>query len=194
VYDEVFLPLHGAHQAQNAVVALAAVEAFLGAGTGRALEPDLVREGFAQASSPGRLERVRSAPTILLDGAHNPHGMAATVTAVEEEFTFRHLVGVLAVLADKDAHGVLELLEPVLAEVVVTRNSSPRSMPVAELAALAVDVFGEERVYTAADLPDAIEEAVNRAEADLSGELSGVGVLITGSVITVADARRLLKR
>jgi dihydrofolate synthase/folylpolyglutamate synthase len=193
-YQDIFLPLHGAHQAQNAACALAAVEAFLGAGTGKSLEGDLVAEGFAGVSSPGRLERVRSAPTILLDGAHNPHGMAATVTALEEEFTFRHLVGVLAVLADKDARGVLEQLEPVLAELVVTQNSSGRAMPVAQLAELAVDIFGEDRVHVAADLPDAIEEAVNLAESDLSGELSGVGVLITGSVVTVADARRLLKR
>src|SRR3954451_18533134 len=167
VYEDVFLPLFGAHQAQNAAVALAAAEAFLGAGTTRALDPEVVREGFAGVSSPGRLERVRSAPTILLDGAHNPHGMAPTVTALEEEFAFRHLVAVVAVLADKDARGILELLEPVAAELVVTRNSSPRCMPVAELAAIAVEIFGEDRVHAAADMPDAIEEAVNLAESDL---------------------------
>ena len=105
VYDEVFLPLLGAHQAQNAALALAAVEAFLGAGKGRQLDRTLVREGFATVDSPGRLERVRSAPTILLDGAHNPHGMAATVNALEEEFAFRQLVAVVAVLGDKDAAG-----------------------------------------------------------------------------------------
>ncbi|GIF16095.1 bifunctional folylpolyglutamate synthase/dihydrofolate synthase [Actinoplanes teichomyceticus] len=194
VYDEIFLPLFGAHQAQNAAIALAAVEAFLGAGAGKQLEADLVREGFAQVDSPGRLERVRSAPAILLDGAHNPHGMAATVTALEEEFSFRHLVAVLAVLGDKDVTGLLDLLEPVVARIVVTQNSSPRSMPAAELARLAINVFGEDRVTTAENMPDAIEEAVVLAEEDASGELSGVGVLITGSVVTVADARKLLKR
>jgi dihydrofolate synthase/folylpolyglutamate synthase len=194
VYEEVFLPLHGAHQAQNAAVALAAVEAFLGAGATRQLDPEVVREGFAGASSPGRLERVRSAPAILLDGAHNPHGMAATVTALEDEFAFRHLVAVVAVLADKDARGLLELLEPVVASVVVTRNTSPRAMPVAQLAAIAEDIFGDDRVQVAADMPDAIEAAVVLAESDTGGELSGVGVLITGSVVTVADARKLLKR
>jgi dihydrofolate synthase/folylpolyglutamate synthase len=194
VYDEVFLPLFGAHQAQNAALALAAVEAFLGAGPGKQLETDLVREGFARVDSPGRLERVRSAPTILLDGAHNPHGMTATVAALEEEFTFRHLVAVLAVLGDKDATGLLELLEPVVARIVVTQNSSPRAMPAIELGRLAIDVFGEDRVTVASDMPDAIEEAVVQAEDDSSGELSGVGVLITGSVVTVADARKLLKR
>ncbi|MFI5895579.1 bifunctional folylpolyglutamate synthase/dihydrofolate synthase [Actinoplanes sp. NPDC051513] len=194
IYDEIFLPLFGAHQAQNAAVALAAVEAFLGAGKDKQLELELVREGFARVDSPGRLERVRSAPTILLDGAHNPHGMAAAVSAVEEEFHFRHLVAVVAVLGDKDVSGLLDLLEPVAARIVVTQNSSPRSMPLNELAQLATDIFGEDRVTVAETMPDAIEEAVVLAEEDSSGELSGVAVLITGSVVTVADARKLLKR
>lgn len=194
VYEDVFIPLHGAHQAQNAAVALAAVEAFLGAGTRRQLDVEAVREGFASASSPGRLERVRSAPTVLLDGAHNPHGMAATVSALQEEFAFSKLVAVVGVLADKDASSLLELLEPVIDVVVVTRNSSPRAMPTAELAALAGEIFGEERVESADEMPDALELAVALAEEDVPGELSGVGVLVTGSVVTVADARRLLKR
>ncbi|GAA1607125.1 bifunctional folylpolyglutamate synthase/dihydrofolate synthase [Actinoplanes couchii] len=194
VYDEVFLPLFGAHQAQNAVLALAAVEAFLGAGPERKLEIDLIREGFAASDSPGRLERVRSAPAILLDGAHNPHGMAATVTALEEEFSFRHLVAVISVLGDKDVTGLLDLLEPAVARIVVTQNSSPRSMPADELGQLAIAVFGEDRVTVKNTMPDAIAEAVYLAEDDASGELSGVGVLITGSVVTVADARKLLKR
>ncbi|WP_434744085.1 bifunctional folylpolyglutamate synthase/dihydrofolate synthase [Micromonospora sp. SH-82] len=194
VYEEIFVPLHGAHQAQNAAVALAAVEAFLGAGTKRQLDVETVREGFATASSPGRLEKVRTAPTVLLDGAHNPQGMAATVTAIQEEFAFSKLVGVLGVLADKDASSLLELLEPVLDQVVVTGNSSPRAMPAAQLGALAVEIFGPDRVEIAEEMPDAIEAAVAAAESDVPGELSGVGVLITGSVVTVADARRLLKR
>jgi dihydrofolate synthase/folylpolyglutamate synthase len=194
VYEEVFLPLFGAHQAQNAACALAAVEAFLGAGKDRQLELEFVREGFASVDSPGRLERVRSAPTILLDGAHNPHGMAATVNALEEEFSFRHLVAVVAVLGDKDASGLLDLLEPVAARIVVTQNSSPRSMPLNELAQIATDIYGEDRVTVAENMPDAIEEAVVLAESDTDGELSGVAVLITGSIVTVADARKLLKR
>jgi dihydrofolate synthase/folylpolyglutamate synthase len=192
VYEDVFIPLHGAHQAQNAAVALAAVEAFLGAGTKRQLDIEVVREGFGTATSPGRLEKVRSAPTILLDGAHNPQGMAATVTALQEEFAFSKLVGVVGVLADKDAAGLLELLEPVLDMLVVTRNSSPRAMPVDELAELAREIFGPNRVEIAEEMPDAIELAVAEAESDVPGELSGVGVVITGSVVTVADARRLL--
>ena len=194
VYDEVYLPLHGAHQAQNAAVALAAVEAFLGAGPGSPLDVETVRAGFVDATSPGRLERVRTSPTILLDAAHNPHGMAATVTALEQEFDFRRLVAVLAVFADKDALGMLELLEPAVDKIVITRNSSERSMSVTKLAGLAIDVFGEDRVEVAPELPDAIAAAVYLAQADLHTGLSGVGVIITGSVQTVADARKLLQK
>lgn len=193
-YEEIFVPLHGAHQAQNAAVALAAVEAFLGAGTRRQLDVETVREGFATVTSPGRLERVRAAPTVLLDGAHNPQGMAATVTALQEEFAFSKLVAVLGVLGDKDVTRLLELLEPVIDQLVVTRNSSPRAMATQELATLAAEVFGPDRVAVAEQMPDAIEVAVALAEEDVPGELAGVGVLVTGSVVTVADARRLLKR
>ncbi|MBO0871123.1 MAG: bifunctional folylpolyglutamate synthase/dihydrofolate synthase [Micromonosporaceae bacterium] len=194
VYDEVYLPLHGAHQAQNAALALAAVEAFLGAGANRgALSVETVRAGLAGASSPGRLERVRTAPTILLDAAHNPHGMQAVVEALTEEFNFRRLVVVLGALADKDVATELELLEPVADQLVVTRNSSPRAMPVEQLAAAAVEVFGDDRVRVEAQLPDAIATAVGLAEEEMEA-LGGVGVLITGSVVTVADARRLLRR
>lgn len=193
MYEEVFLPLHGAHQAQNAAVALAATEVLLGAGA-RELQPDLVREGFAGVRAPGRLERVRTAPTILLDAAHNPHGMAATVTALQEEFEFRRLVAVVAVLGDKDVSGLLDLLEPVCDAVVATRNSSARAMPAARLGEQATEIFGEDRVRVAASLADAVEVAVALAEEDVDTGLGGVGVLITGSVFTVADARRLLRR
>ena len=193
-YDQVYLPLHGAHQAQNAAVALAAVEAFLGAGTDKALDPETVRAGFATATSPGRLERVRTSPVILLDAAHNPHGMAATVAALAEEFTFRRLVAVVGVLTDKDAHGMLDILEPLVDAVVVTRNSSPRAMSAAELGRVATELFGSERVQVERSMPDAIDAAVTLAESDVDIEPGGAGVLITGSVITVADARKLLKR
>jgi len=194
-YEDVFVPLHGAHQAQNALVALAAVEAFLGAGTGeRELDADTVREGFARTSSPGRLERVRNAPTILLDAAHNPDGMTATVNALNEEFAFSRLIAIVALLADKDAETMLELLEPIVDAVVVTRNTSPRAMPADRLGEIAKEVFGENRVKVEQYLPDAIEAAVTLAETDLDGELSGVGIVITGSVVTVADARALLVR
>jgi dihydrofolate synthase/folylpolyglutamate synthase len=194
VYDDIFLPLHGGHQGQNAAVALAAVEAFLGAGAERSLDPELVRAGFAAATSPGRLERVRTSPLILLDAAHNPAGMQAIVQALTEEFSFRRLVVVIAALADKDATGMLEILEPIVDSVVVTRNTSPRTMSAAALGAVAVEIFGEDRVRIEPQFLDAIDAAVTLAESDADSDPTGVGVLITGSVVTVADARRLLKR
>ncbi|WP_432844236.1 bifunctional folylpolyglutamate synthase/dihydrofolate synthase [Dactylosporangium sp. CA-092794] len=193
VYEGIFLPLHGEHQAQNAAIALAAVEAFLGAGAERALNAEAVREGFAGASSPGRLERIRNSPPILLDAAHNEPGMAAAVKALTEEFAFSGLVAVVAALADKDVEGMLELLEPITESIVVTRNSSPRAMPVAQLAAIAEELYGADRVHVVPALPDAIDAAVTLAESD-NAVPGTVGILITGSVVTVADARGLLRR
>ena len=195
-YDGIYLPLHGAYQAHNAACAIAAVEAFLGAGRGGgSLEPELVREALGAVTSPGRLEVVRRNPTVLLDAAHNPGGASATAEAVAEEFTFDHLVGVLAVSSDKDVRGMLEAFEPVLDEVVVTRNSTPRSMAVPELAALAAEVFGQERVWVEQRLDDAIDRAVGLAEAGVAdASLGGTGVLVTGSVITAGEAGTLLRR
>jgi dihydrofolate synthase/folylpolyglutamate synthase len=191
-YDQVFLPLHGAHQAQNAAVALAAVESFLGGGPDRKVDPVAIREGFASVSSPGRLERMRTSPTVLLDAAHNPAGLAATVEALGEAFAFSRLVVVLAVLADKDAAAMIEILEPVADAIVVTENSSPRVLGADELARLAVDAFGADRVDVSPRLDDALDAAVTLAEeTDLP--LGAAGVLVTGSVVTVADARRLLR-
>ncbi len=193
VYDEIFLPLHGRHQAANAANALAAVEAFFAAGPQAQLDIDAIRQGFASVASPGRLEPVRSAPTVLLDAAHNPHGATALATALGEEFDFRKLVGVVAILADKDARGILTALEPVLNEVVLTENSSARSMPADDLAGIAKDIFGTERIVVEPRLPAAVETAIELAEdiAEPGQPLSGAGVIITGSVVTAGEARAL---
>jgi dihydrofolate synthase / folylpolyglutamate synthase len=190
-YEDLFLPLHGAHQAHNAACALAATEAFLGGGREQ-VDVDIVRQAFAEVTSPGRLEVVRRSPTVLLDAAHNPAGAAATTAAIHDAFTFTRLIGVVAVLAGKDARGMLEALEPVLAEVVVTQNSSPRSLSVDQLAATAVDVFGAERVEVIPRMDDALDAAVTLAEEE--GDLGGAGVLVTGSIVTVGEARTLLRR
>lgn len=190
-YGEIFLPLFGAHQAGNAAVALAAVEAFLGGGS-TALNPELVRAGFADVVSPARLEVVRRGPTVLVDAAHNPHGARALVAAVQDSFEFTHLVGVVAVLADKDARGLLEALEPLLAEVIVTRSSSPRATDVDSLAAIAVEVFGADRVEAVSRLSDAIDTAIARADEATAERGGGTGVLVTGSVVTAAEARAML--
>nr|WP_218889688.1 folylpolyglutamate synthase/dihydrofolate synthase family protein [Saccharopolyspora hordei] len=193
VYDEIFLPLHGEHQARNAALALAATEAFFGAGADRQLDVERVREAFAGVVTPGRLERVRSAPTVLVDAAHNPHGARALADALSSEFSFRRLVAVVGVLGDKDARGILSELEPVVEEVVLTRNSSPRALDPDALAGLAKDVFGPERIVVEPRLDDAVETAVQLAEeTDDPGEsVSGGGVVITGSVVTAGEARAL---
>lgn len=193
VYDEIFLPLHGAHQAGNALLALAAVEAFFGAGKDRQLVIEAVREAFAEVETPGRLERVRAAPAVLLDAAHNPHGARALATTISEEFAFRRLAAVVGVMAEKDTRGILEALEPVVSEIVVTRNSSPRAMPLDELNDLALSVFGEDRVVAEPSLDAAIETAVALVEESEDPEepLAGGGVLVTGSVVTAGEARTL---
>jgi dihydrofolate synthase/folylpolyglutamate synthase len=196
VYSDVFLPLHGEHQAHNAVVALAAVEAFFGAGAQRQLDIDAVRAGFAAASSPGRLERMRSAPTVFVDAAHNPAGAAALAQTLAEEFDFRFLVGVVSVMGDKDVGGIVAALEPVFDRIVVTHNGSPRALDVASLALIAQQYFGPDRVMTAENLRDAVDTATALVDdADAHGQgLSGTGIVITGSVVTAGAARSLFGR
>lgn len=191
LYEEIFLPLHGAHQAQNAALALAAVEAFFGAGPGKPLDVELVRAGFAAVDSPGRLERLRSAPAVFVDAAHNPHGAQALARGLTEEFDFRRLIGVVGVLGDKDAHGVLSALEPVLDAVVLTDNGSPRALDPHLLADVAEAIFGEDRVTVEPFLPDAVAAAIALAEEGDDESLSGAGVVITGSVVTAGAARTL---
>jgi len=224
-YHDLFLPLFGSYQAGNAACALAAVEAFSGASGSPVSGPDdteanllpshsggidedLVRSAFAMMSSPGRLEILRRSPVVIADAAHNPAGMAATAAAMTEAFGPAEVIAVVAVSADKDVAGVLGELEPFVAAIVVTSNSSDRSMPAADLAELARDVFGPDRVHVASRLDDAIEVAVGLADeatAELGGPLAalagdgadslaaaGTVVLITGSVVTAGDAKLLL--
>jgi dihydrofolate synthase / folylpolyglutamate synthase len=202
VYADVFLPLHGEHQAHNAAVALAAVEAFFGAGAHRQLDVDAIRAGFAAVTSPGRLERMRNAPAVFIDAAHNPAGAAALAQTLAGEFDFRTLVGVVSVMADKDVNGILAALEPVFDSVVVTSNGSPRALDVESLALVAGERFGPDRVTTADNLRDAIDvatavvdDAVASSEADGDGAaFSGTGIVITGSVVTAGAARSLFGR
>ncbi|KOG53799.1 bifunctional tetrahydrofolate synthase/dihydrofolate synthase [Streptomyces varsoviensis] len=193
-YPDIFLPLYGAHQAHNAAVALAAVEAFFGIGSehARTLDIDVIRAAFAAVVSPGRLEVVRRSPSVVLDAAHNPGGARAAAEAVTEAFGFSRLIGVVGASEGKDVRGLLEAFEPIFTEVVVTRNSSHRAMDADELAGVAVEVFGPDRVQVEPRLDDALEAAITLAEEE--GEFSGAGVLVTGSVITVGEARMLLGR
>lgn len=186
-YDDVFLPLFGEHQAHNAAVALAAAQAFLG-GVG-ALDADVVREGFATVTSPGRLEVLRRGPSVIVDAAHNPHGAQALARALEDSFDFTHLVGVVGVLSDKDALGILAALEPVLDRVVITAPSSARALDADALGLIAAEVFSDDRVFVEPDLAEALDRAIALAEE--SAEYGG-GVLVTGSVVLVGDVRRML--
>ncbi|GAA1358547.1 folylpolyglutamate synthase/dihydrofolate synthase family protein [Arthrobacter rhombi] len=192
-YQELALPLHGAHQAQNAAVAVAAMEAFLGGGE-TALNEDLVRQGFEAVSSPGRLELVRSAPTILVDAGHNPAGLKVSADAAKEAFGFSTLVLVVGILAEKDAPAMLEMLYTQYGDLVqdlcLTESTSPRAIPAGELGEMALRAgFKEQDLYITERLDDALEWAVGRAEAteDLAG-----GVLVTGSITLVGEARTLL--
>jgi len=190
-YDEVFLPLHGEHQADNAAVALTAAEALVGAGPGQPLDPEAVRAAFAGVCAPGRLERVGGgggAPTVLVDAAHNPHGARALGAALLGDFRFTRLVGVVAAMRGKDVRGMLAELEPVLHEVVVSANSSPRAMDPDELGAITVELFGADRVVVEPLLDEAVQRARELAE---EGGDSGVGVVVTGSVVTAGQARAL---
>lgn len=190
VYEDVAVPLFGIHQSQNAALALTAVEEFFGRG---ALPGDVVEEAFLNVRSPGRLEVVRTSPTILVDAAHNPHGAAALRAAVEEAFAFEHVVGVFAAMADKNVEGVLVELEPLMDEIVITGMASDRAMDPVDLADIARDVFGEDRVHVELGLADAIDRAAALAEAD--GAPAGTAaVLVAGSVVLAGAARELVRR
>ena len=184
VYDDIFIPLHGKHQASNAAAALVAVEVFFG---DNELDIDAVREGFAQVSSPGRCEVIHRDPTIILDAAHNPHGSVALEETIESEFTFDEVIGVVGVIGDKDAKGILINFEKFMDSIIVTKNSSHRAMEVSDLELLAREIFGTDRVYSAPDLDSAIEKAIKDSVRPLSDET--LGIVITGSVVTVGEAR-----
>jgi len=188
VYSELFLPLHGKHQAANAAAALVAAEVFFG---DQPLDLDAVKLGFSNATSPGRFEVVRRDPTVILDAAHNPHGAKTLANTMQEEFSFDRVVAVIGIFADKDADGIFAELKDVIDGVIVTQSSSPRAMPANELSKIAAKHLGSDRVFVESDLKSAIEKAI--ADANHPMEDQSVGVLITGSVITVGEARAILK-
>ncbi|MFJ5957098.1 bifunctional folylpolyglutamate synthase/dihydrofolate synthase [Paenarthrobacter sp. NPDC092416] len=192
-YEDLLLPLHGAHQAENAAVAVAALEAFFGGGE-KELDADVLKEAFGNVTSPGRLEVLRTAPTVIVDAAHNPEGIRVSAEAIHEAFNFSKLVVVVGVLREKDAEEILKTLKAQLGDLVdeycFTQSNSLRAVPAAELAELAVDLgFGEDNVHIAEKLDDALEWAIERSE---SNEDFAGGVLVTGSITLVAEARILL--
>lgn len=189
IYTDIYIPLHGKHQASNAAAALVAVEAFFG---DQDLDIEAVRAGFAQVQSPGRCEVVHRNPTIILDAAHNPHGAAAIAQTLQSEFTFDEVIGIFAPMADKDVPGILLELEQIMDYIIVTSNSSARSMDIPELTKMAQEFFGADRVFTADSLSSGIEKAMADANRPLSED--SIGILITGSVVSVGGARTILRK
>ena len=188
-YDNIFLPLHGKHQAANAATALAAVESFFG---GHQLDPESVRAGFAAVTSPGRCEVAYREPTVILDAAHNPHGARALAETLESEFTFDEIIGIFGAFADKDVEGILRELEPVFNSIIVTASTSARAMPATDVQQIADRIFGPDRVRKIEYLEDAVKRAITDSRNPLSDEL--IGIVVTGSVVTVGQARAFLKR
>jgi len=181
-YSELFLPLYGTHQAQNAAVAIAAVESFLGAGS-QALVEDILVEGLATATSPGRLQLVGVEPTVLVDAAHNPHGALALSAALESYFDFDEIVVVLGILADKDAAGIIEALRPAVARFHVTQSHSERAIPVDDLADLVAEHVGDADTFRFGDLAQALDAARGWAQ-----DAPKRAVLVAGSITLVGDA------
>lgn len=190
-YEELFLPLHGEHQASNAATALAAVEVFAGE---KKLDEELVRAAFAKASSPGRCEIVHRSPTVIIDAAHNPHGAMSLRKTIESEFDFDSVIGIVAPMGDKDLDGILEEFEAIMTTVIITKNSSHRAAPIDELAAQAREIFGGERVLTNDSLESAIDAAITEAKFEVEMNERSCAVLIAGSVISAGEARALMRK
>ena len=188
-YEEIFLPLHGRHQASNAAAALVAVEAFFG---DQPLDIDAVRSGFASVVSPGRCEVVHRDPTIILDAAHNPHGAKALAETLRSEFNFDEIIAVVGVFGDKDVAGIFKELESIVDHVIVTQSSSERAMASSEVEKIASSIFGVDRVFEVQDLFQAIDKAISDSVRPLSE--ATVGIIITGSVVTVGQARNYLRK
>ena len=181
-YEGVYLPLYGDHQAQNAAVALAAVETFLGDGT-VPLADDVVSEGLGTVTSPGRLQLIGIEPTVLVDAAHNPHGARALAAALSEYFDFDEWTVVLSVLRDKDAVGIIRELAPAVDHFIATNSHSERAIPADELGELVAELAGQDAVVTIGQPDDALDRAREWAR-----ESPRRAVLITGSITLVGEA------
>lgn len=179
-YRSIPLPLFGLHQADNAVLAAAAVEQFLGGGE-QEIARDVVEDALAHSTSPGRLQVVSHQPTVIIDAAHNPHGAESLARALMQSFQFETLVVVLGVLRDKDARGIVEALDPLADMFVVTQSESDRAVPAEDLAEAVLPVAGPDRTSWRENVVEAIELAQRQAGPD-------GGVVVTGSVTLIAEA------
>ncbi len=181
-YSDLFLPLYGDHQAQNAAVAVAAVETFLGRGM-MPLSSELVEEGLAEATSPGRLQLIGIEPTVLVDAAHNPSGAATLAAALRTYFDFDEFAFVIGVLADKDAVGIIRELAPLATRFHATQSGSERAIDHEVLGDLVLAATNVESTYVFAELGEAIEQA-----REWASESPRRAVVVTGSITLVGDA------
>jgi dihydrofolate synthase/folylpolyglutamate synthase len=184
-YSEEYLPLYGAHQGFNAALALAAVESLIGDRTAP-IPGGIVTEGLGEVTSPGRLQLVGTAPTVLVDAAHNPHGAHALVTALRESFDFDEWGVVFGVLGDKDAAGIVNELATVAARVFATAPDSERARDADDVADL-VEAAGLP-VTVHPDLTDAVDAAREWAAAS-----ERRAVVIAGSIVLAGEAIALSK-
>jgi len=190
-YNDLFLPLHGAHQAANAATAIAAVEVFTGESK---LDEEVVREALINATSPGRCEIIMRNPTVIIDAAHNPHGAQSLKKTISEEFDFESIIGVVAPMGDKDVDGILEELESVIGRLIVSKNSSHRAAELSELKSIADGIFGNDRVTAIESLQEALVKAIEQAKLDNGVSDSNTAVLVAGSVVTAGEARGIIRR
>ena len=190
-YNDLFLPLHGAHQAANAATAIAAVEVFAGESK---LDEEVVREALVNATSPGRCEIIMRNPTVIIDAAHNPHGAQSLKKTISEEFDFESIIGVVAPMGDKDVDGILEELESVIGRLIVSKNSSHRAAELSELKSIADGIFGNDRVTAIESLQEALVKAIEQAKLDNGVSDSNTAVLVAGSVVTAGEARGIIRR
>ena len=180
-YRNLAFPLFGEHQAENAALAIAAVESFLGNGE-TPLGAEVVEEGILLSRSPGRLQVIDHQPTVMIDAAHNPHGAEALCRALMGSFSFPRLICVLGILQEKDVVGIVEALDPVVDHFVVTQSQSDRAISVSDLADAVATVAGPDRVDSRATVGDAVERARELAGAE-------GGVIITGSITLIGEVR-----
>ncbi|HJR98589.1 MAG TPA: folylpolyglutamate synthase/dihydrofolate synthase family protein [Actinomycetota bacterium] len=179
-YRQVFVPLYGERMATDVLLGLAAVHAFLG---DRPLEDELVREVLATVRSPGRMEVLRRRPLLIVDGAHNPAAARELALTVRESFAHEGLLLVIGMLDDKDVAGVAEALVPAADVVIATTPRSPRAAPADRLTKETARLGAEPR--TAATVEGAVAQAI-----ELAGEKDAI--LVTGSFVTVGEARALV--
>lgn len=184
-YEDLNLPVHGEYQAENSALAVAAVEAFLGGGAQRIMD-DVVRASFADFSSPGRLQIVGRDPLTILDAAHNEDGAKSLVKALKDSFGSPHAVGVVSILAEKNARALLQILDDSFAEFIITQSESARAIPAEDLADLAREIFGSDRVHVQANPQWALAEA-----AKLLPPTLGSAIVVTGSVTLVGQVLKL---